>query len=102
MSSSVVRFALAPLLALLLMLAGSERLLDVALHNPLLAYANNYDMIRLEACHQVWSADPAIALDRGTPEAPIRFYTRDRHLDTTCFHSSALLFTTAGLGLAEV
>ena len=102
MSSSVFRFALAPLLALLLMLAGSERLLDVALHNPLLAYANNYDMIRLEACHQVWPADPAIALDRGTPEAPIRFYTRDRHLDTTCFHSSALLFTTAGLGLAEV
>jgi len=102
MSGSVFRFAAVPLLTLLLMLAGTERLLSFVLHKPLLAYANSYDMIRLEACHQIWPADPAIALDRGTPEAPIRFYTRDRHLDTTCFYSSALLFTTAGALLAEV
>ncbi|MEZ5435117.1 MAG: hypothetical protein R3E67_00325 [Pseudomonadales bacterium] len=34
-------------MALLLMLAGTERLLSFVLHKPLLAYANSYDMIRL-------------------------------------------------------
>ena len=89
-------------LSLVLMLAGILRLLVFVLHDPLLAYANNYDMIRLQACHQIWPADPQIAVDRGTPDAPILSYTRTRHVETSCLYSSELFFTGLGVWLAEM
>ena len=30
------------------------RLFSFIAHDPLLAYGKNYDMIRLQACHQIW------------------------------------------------
>lgn len=85
-----------------LLFAGIGRLASFVLHDPLLAYANSYDMIRIQACHQIWPADKGIDITNGTPEAPLRRYTLDKHVETPCFPSSELLFTGAGIELSKL
>ena len=41
---------------------GIIRMFLVILHSPLLGYANNYDMVRLQACQQIWPSDPMFSL----------------------------------------
>jgi len=85
-----------------LVLLALWRILTLLLHEPLLGYANNFDMIRLQACHQVWPADPGIAAGVRTETAPLEWYTLSRQLDAPCFASSEWLFTSAGVGLARL
>lgn len=85
-----------------LLCMGFGRLASFALHEPLLAYANSYDMIRIQACHQIWPADKHIDLTQGTPSAPLRRYTLDKTLETHCFPSSELVFTGVAIELAKL
>lgn len=85
------------LLACLLLFMGIGRIFSLVTHNPVLGYANNYDMIRLQACHQIWPSDRIVNITAGTPAAPLRRYTLDKHVDTPCFPSSELLFTSIGI-----
>ena len=88
-------------LAAVVLFIGILRIFGLVFHDPLLGYANNYDMTRIQACHQIWPADPAIAPGTATPEAPLRYYTLDRRGDESCFASSELLFTGPAIWLAE-
>ncbi len=90
------------LIACLCLFMGIGRIFSLVTHNPVLGYANNYDMIRLQACHQIWPADKFTDITIGTPSAPIRRYTLDKHVDTPCFPSSELLFTSIGIELAKL
>ena len=90
------------LLACLLLFIGIGRIFSLAMYNPVLGYANNYDMIRLQACHQIWSADTIIDITAGTPTAPLRRYTLDKRVETPCFPSSELLFTHSGIELGKL
>lgn len=89
-------------LVAVLLLGGCWRLLGLVLHDPLLGYANNHDMIRLQACHQLWPADPAIRPGASTPTAPLELYARHTLLDQPCLTSSELLFTGLGIAAADV
>jgi hypothetical protein len=80
-----------------LLFLGIGRMFSLVTHDPVLGYANSYDMIRLQACHQIWPADKAVDIAGGTPAAPLRKYTLGKHLDTPCFPSSELLFTGIGI-----
>ena len=90
------------LIACLFLLMGIGRIFSLVGNNPVLGYGNNYDMIRLQACHQIWPADKFIDITAGTPAAPIRRYTLDKHVDTPCFPSSELLFTRIGIELGKL
>lgn len=85
-----------------LLLLGIGRMFSLVMHNPVLAYANSYDMIRLQACHQIWPADEGIDITNGTPSAPIHRYTLDKQVKTSCFPSSELLFTSTAIELAKL
>lgn len=70
------------------------RLLVFALHNPLLGYANNYDMIRIQACHSIWPAGLSIQEGTSTIAAPLERYVRNTENPIgTCYPSSELVFT---------
>lgn len=90
------------LIACLFLFMGIGRIFSLVVNDPVLGYANNYDMIRLQACHQIWPADKFIDSTVGTPSAPIRRYTLDKHVDTLCFPSSELLFTGIGIELGKL
>lgn len=75
-----------------LLCLGSGRMLFLVGHTPVLGYANNYDMIRLQACHQIWprNAEPG----QLHLKAPLEYY-QFQSLDLgQCFLSSELLFTS--------
>lgn len=68
----------------------------------MLAYANNYDMIRIQACHDIWSLDPRAIPGEGTPSTPLRVFKFDHSLELgNCFPSSELIFTGAAVGLIK-
>lgn len=90
------------LIACLFLFMGIGRIFTLVGHNPVLAYANSYDMIRLQACHQIWPADKFVNITTGTPAAPLRRYTLDKHVDTPCFPSSELIFTSIGIELGKL
>jgi hypothetical protein len=94
--------ALVSALSFFILFMGCGRILSLTLHDPLLAYANNYEMIPLQACQQIWPADGNIDITRGTVAAPLRNYTLGKHVDTTCIFSSELLFTQLGIDLAKI
>lgn len=86
--------------SVLLCALGTLRLFGFLLHDPLLAYANNYDMIRIQACHDIWTVRPEIKPGMNSPEAPLLVYKVDHSLELgPCFPSSELLFTGLSVGL---
>lgn len=90
------------LIACLFLFMGIGRIFSLVVNDPVLGYANNYDMIRLQACHQIWPADKFTDNTVGTPSAPIRRYTLEKHVDTPCFPSSELLFTGIAIELGKI
>ena len=86
--------------SLLLCALGTLRMARLVFHEPLLAYANNYDMIRIQACHDIWSVLPEIKPGMNSPEAPLLAFKFDHTLNLgPCFPSSELLFTGLSVGL---
>lgn len=64
-------------------------------HDPLLAYANNFDMVRIQACDQMWPAQEPPKAGEQSPEAPIEYYVvepgrAELHL---CYPYSERVFT---------
>lgn len=90
-------------LAFLVLFVGVGRVSNLVLHVPLLGYGNSYDMIRIQACHQIWPADTHIDITQGTPDAPLRWYKQyQSKFDVKCFPSSELIFTGAGINLSKI
>lgn len=84
-----------------LLLALSIILLAVVLYRgvamltsePLLALANNYDMIRVQACIKAYPVRAAgIAPWAGSGDAPIERYRFRHDVDAPCFRSTEVLF----------
>ncbi|HQQ62149.1 MAG TPA: hypothetical protein PLF22_01110 [Pseudomonadales bacterium] len=89
-------------IAFFLLFMGVGRIFSLVLHDPVIAYANSYDMIPLQACHQIWPAVPGVDIRKGTPAAPLRPYSITQHVDTPCLPSSELLFTWTAIKLANL
>jgi len=84
-----------------LMLAATVLLLGIALYRggamlaaePLLALANNYDMIRVQACIKAYPVRaPGIPPTAGSGDAPIERYRFRHDVDAPCFRSTEVLF----------
>jgi hypothetical protein len=91
------------LITVFLLLVGSFRLFSFILHEPLLAYANNFDMVRIQACHQVWPADSSFPPGVKSPAFPIDNYKIDKSLNLgACFPSAELVFTSIGEAVIKI
>ena len=90
---------LALLLVLLLLVTGAARIGWVAGHQPLLGYANQFDMGRTSACFGLWPNLPEPARYEANREAPIAQYVEGAHRAGECYVSSELLF--AGIAMAS-
>src|SRR5699024_3446732 len=79
----------------LLLGIGVFRIFSLVLHDPVLGYANQSDMIRVQSCHYFWPLDSNIAPGQPTPRAPLKDYKLDTQSDFTrrCQPSSELIFT---------
>jgi hypothetical protein len=85
------------ILAILIFSFGSIRIVKLILHHPLLGYANSFDMIRIQACHQIWPADPNVQPGTMTYQAPLENYKFDKTLNLGfCHYNSELIFTIMG------
>jgi hypothetical protein len=99
-SSSPCRLVLlSRLICCFLLAIGLFRLFALVLHDPVLGYGNSYDMVRIQACHQLWPKDTSVDISQGTPAAPLRVY---QHYDAgpdsaDCMPSSELLFTSLAI-----
>lgn len=66
--------------------------------DPLLALANNYDMIRVQACIDAYPArDASIPPAAGNYEAPLSRYHFVQNVGAPCFLTSQVLFAWAAL-----
>lgn len=93
-----------------LLLALTAVLLGVALYRgvailrsePLLALANNYDMLRVQACIDAYPVRPAdIAPWAGSGDAPIERYRFRTDVGAPCFRSTEVLFAWGALPLLK-
>lgn len=84
--------------AVIVTLLAVLRLFLVVLHAPTLGYANNFDMVRTQACLQVWPADAARPPGYATPEAPLERYrvAEVEGLRGLCVPGPDVLFAWAG------
>ncbi len=86
--SAAFRYTVAFLLAL-----GLLRALMLFVHDPLLAVANNYDMIRVQACIEAYPVrEASIAPEANSYEAPISRYRFVSGVGATCFLTSEAIF----------
>ena len=84
-------------IGLMLLLLGLLRATLLVAHEPLLGYANQYDMYRTSACLGLYPdvASPASA----SPEAPLPVYRRDAPNRKECYPSSEVALGAAVLGI---
>jgi hypothetical protein len=82
----------------LVMAVGCLRLLGIALHDPVVGYANSYDMVRVQACLGLWPRRDGALVLGASPDGPITdyVYTGQRSW-RTCYLSSELLLDGAAL-----
>lgn len=101
---AVVTTKLVKAFSILAFLGGTVRIFVLVLHTPVLGYANNYDMIRTQACIQVWPADASIPAGVGTHGSPLdRYEIRSvPELLGGCLPGSELLFGFAGKWIAQL
>src|SRR5215472_8102787 len=95
--------ALVPrLIMVLLLLLGFGRLAQVALHVPLLGYANNYDFIKISSTVGLWVDEVGMDPYEGHPSAPFRHYLSHgiRHRESQ-YLSSELLFVYPAIAFAD-
>lgn len=82
----------------MLTILGAYRSLTVSLHQPVYGYANNYDMVRLQGCPQIWPDDPNFD-PVNLSQSRLAPFTNYRHtvIDTPCYPSSELIFVYSAL-----
>lgn len=89
---------LALLLAVLLLIVGIVRVGWITGHQPMLGYANQFDMGRTSACFGLWPNLPEPARYEAHREGPVAQYVEGERRPDECYVSSELVFT--GLGMA--
>lgn len=92
------------LLLVALVLLALVRGLGLVMHQPLLAFANNYDQIRYTACLDLAPWRPGVQADAANPKAPLARYAFQPLPKGLCVLSSDLLLTAPvalGWRLAE-
>jgi hypothetical protein len=87
-------------LGLVLVLAGLLRAGLLVAHDPLIGYANQYDMIRTSACIGLYPdvADPTTS----TPDAPIATYKSGGARSGLCYLSTEVMVNAAVIGIARL
>lgn len=70
-------------------------------HQPLLAYANNYDQVRYTACLQVYQVNPGAPVGLQTPDAPLELWQHDPTVHSSCYWTSDVLFIAAARVLSQ-
>ena len=85
---------------LVLVLLGLLRAGVLVAHDPLMGYANQYDMIRTSACLGLYPTlkDPTA----NTPEAPIAEYKAGGPRSGLCYLSTEVAFDAAVMGVARL
>jgi hypothetical protein len=86
-------------IGILLILAGLARAGVVVLHEPMVGYANQYDMHRTSACIGLFPANEAAA-QVGTPEAPISLYSLGARTDG-CYQSAEVAIAATAVAIAR-
>jgi len=80
-------------LTIALLLVALFRGTAILLSEPLLALANNYDMIRVQACIKAYPVrPPEIPPQAGNADAPIERYRFRHDVAAPCFRSSEVVF----------
>lgn len=86
---------LLPFIGALLAVLGLARMAAVVLHEPMLAFANQYDMVRTGACVGLYPDLADGRLDRATPEAPRERYRIAEPVPSACYPGTEALFAAA-------
>ncbi len=89
------------LISTLLVIAGVVRVLVVVLHDPLLGYANQYDMVRTSACVDLWPALPPPARYAAHTAAPLDRYVSEHLAGSPCYPSTGVAFVEFAKGAIE-
>lgn len=89
---------LAFLLAILLLVVGTARIGWMVGHQPMLGYANQFDMGRTSACFGLWPDLPEPLRYEAHRAAPIAQYVEGERRQDECYASSELLFAGIGMG----
>lgn len=74
-----------PVLGAVLAIAGIVRLAAVVLHEPMLAFANQYDMIRTGACVGLYPDVPGDERFSASPAAPLERYRLGSPVAEACY-----------------
>lgn len=89
-------------LGVLLLAVFVLRVHAVVAHDPLVGLANNYDMIRVQGCIDVYPLrDDGVHPESNSWQAPLRWYHFRDDLAPGCFVSSEVLFAWALVPLAR-
>ena len=86
-------------IGVILVLAGLARAALVVVQDPMVGYANQFDMHRTSACIGLFPADEAAA-KAATPEAPISRYALGSRTDGCYLASEVAIGTVTVLGVA--
>lgn len=87
----------------LLVMLGILRVFQVALHTPMVGYANQFDMIRMHSCFGIWPDQPGINPIASYSKAPINSYKMGGLIDPEdCYQSSEKLFVQLGILAGEL
>lgn len=82
------------LVSILILMSAGLRLLLLVLHDPVLGYANQYDMARLSACLDLWPMG-VNQPEKATPDAPLRHYSISSVPSAACHISSEVVLAGA-------
>ncbi len=88
---SMKRFLTLNTLATILLFLGMVRIFYVVAHDPMLGFANQYDMGRTSACLDLWPDFASGPADRASPEAPIETYRFTRIASQGCYPSAEVV-----------
>jgi hypothetical protein len=94
-----MRFPLLSFIGTLLAALAIARMAALVLHEPMLAFANQYDMVRTGACVGLYPDLPQPKRDIATPAAPLERYTLGARNATACYWGTEALL--AGLVVAK-
>lgn len=93
---------MASLLACLIIAVATLRTFTFWAADPMLAYANNYDQIRVLRVFGLHPKDSPKALYEMTPERPYRYFIQADNLHTPIYPSSDLLIKAIQVGIMTV
>jgi hypothetical protein len=89
--SALKRFCTLRTFTTVLFWLGMVRIFYVAIHDPMMGFANQYDMGRTAACLDLWPDFPTGPADRAYPEAPIEKHRLVRIASQGCYPSAEVV-----------